>query len=134
MLAFYAVLTVVGLVVLVIGSSIVSSETVYDDQVSGINLAIIGVVLANAAGVSLLVTGRRAVSLRRVAVLGALPQLPARGAARPATDDRSELVGTDGLRHFHRADCALAGDRGWSAMSRAAHVDAGRTPCGVCRP
>lgn len=134
MLVVYAVLATAGLIVLIIGYSLVNNEVTYDDQVPGINLAIVGVVLANAAGVSLLLAGHRAVAMRRVAVLGAIPALPPRNAPRPAPTTGTLLVGADGLRHFHREDCALAADRNWPALSRLQHSEAGRTPCGVCRP
>ncbi|GAA0629905.1 hypothetical protein GCM10009547_37010 [Sporichthya brevicatena] len=126
----------VGLVLFVVGSSRVSSEVVYDDQVPGISLAVLGTVLANAAGVALLIAGRRAVSMRRVAVLGPVPELVPVGRASldvtPATEPA--LVGADDLRHYHRESCALAADRDWTARSRAEHERAGRTPCGVCLP
>lgn len=135
MFAFTGAVVGVGLVLFVLGYSRVSSEVTYDDQVPGINLAILGVVLANAAGASLLLAGRRAVSARRVAVLGPLPQVARRNAEKAtATAAADVLVGADDLRHFHRESCALAADRDWTARSRSEHERAGRTPCGVCLP
>lgn len=134
MYIFYGVLAFIGLVVFVIGLSMVKSETVYDDQVSGINLAIVGVVLANAAGVCLLLAGRRTVTARRVSVLGAVPKIGAAEAVITAAASSDVLIGGEGLTHFHRSDCAMAVARDWAAFDRAAHERAGRTACGVCRP
>ncbi|HUR75639.1 MAG TPA: hypothetical protein VMZ00_15265 [Sporichthya sp.] len=134
MYVLYAVLAVVGAILFLVGMGLVSNKTVYDDQVPGINLAIVGVVLANAAGVLLLLAGRRSVIARRVRVLGAVPDLAdqSAGPAKPASS--ITLVGGEGLTHFHRDDCAMAAGRNWPALDRAAHERAGRTACGVCKP
>ena len=42
MYVVYAVLAVIGAVLFFIGTGMVGNETVYDDQVPGINLAIVG--------------------------------------------------------------------------------------------
>ncbi|MGQ0625100.1 MAG: hypothetical protein ACT4PP_10700 [Sporichthyaceae bacterium] len=134
MYILYAVLAGIGLILFVVGTVIVNDETVYDDQVPAINIAIIGTVLACAAGISMLVIGRRTLSARRVAVLGVVPAM--RSAAALATGPASSvvLVGGEGLTHYHRADCPLAAGRSWEPMSRADHERAGRKPCGVCTP
>ncbi len=135
MYVVYAVLAVLGAALFFIGTGMVGNETVYDDQVPGINLAIVGVVVANAAGVLLLLAGRRSVTARRVAVLGAVPAAQAEVAvAISAPASSTVLVGGEGLTHFHRADCAMAAGREWPALDRAAHERAGRTACGVCKP
>ena len=129
----YAVLAGLGAAMFFAGTGVVGNETVYDDQVPGINVAIVGVVLANAAGVLLLLAGRRAVTARRVAVLGAVPA--AQGTATvTAPASSAHLVGGAGLTHFHRADCAMAAGRDWPELDRAGHERAGRTACGVCKP
>jgi hypothetical protein len=134
MYVVYAVLAVIGAVVFFIGAGMVGNETVYDDQVPGINLAIVGVVLANAAGVLLLLAGRRSVTARRVAVLGAVPKSQEKVATIAAPASSAHLVGGEGLTHFHRADCAMAAGRDWPELDQAAHERAGRTACGVCKP
>lgn len=148
MVTFTTVVVAVGLVLFLIGSSQVSNQVTYDDQVPGLNLAILGTVLANMAGISLLLAGRHAVAGRRVEVLGAVPPIP-RGPGPRATKLNAArlnaagqnataqvatdlLLGSDDLRHFHRGSCALAADRDWPARSRGEHEQAGRTPCGVC--
>jgi hypothetical protein len=124
----------VGAVLFLLGTGIVGNETVYDDQVPGINLAIVGVVVANAAGVLLLLAGRRSVAARRVAVLGAVPAVPERGLSITAPASSVQLVGGEGLTHYHRADCTMAAGRNWPELDRAGHVRAGRIACGVCKP
>jgi hypothetical protein len=134
MYVVYAVIAVIGAVLFFVGSGIVSSKRVYDDQVPGINVAVVGVVLANAAGVLLLIAGRRAVVARRVAVLGAVPKAMESVEILTAPASSLLLVGGEGLTHFHRADCAMAAGRDWSPLERSAHEAAGRRACGVCKP
>ena len=130
----YAVITALGAVLFLVGIGVVANETVYDDQVPGINAAIAGAAVANAAGALLLLVGRRSVTVRRVAVLGAAPDelSSTRASARSASS--VALVGGAGLTHFHRSDCALAAGRNWPTLDRVAHQRAGRRPCGVCTP
>jgi hypothetical protein len=130
----YAVLAVIGAVLFFVGMGMVGNEKTYDDQVPGINMAIVGVVVANAAGVLLLLAGRRSVTARRVGVLGAVPKGQEKFAAVSAPASSIVLVGGEGLTHFHRADCAMAAGRDWPELDRAAQERAGRTACGVCKP
>lgn len=134
MYVVYGVLAVLGAVLFLVGTGITNSETVYDDQVPGINVAIAGAVVANAAGVLLLLAGRRSVAARRAGVLGAVPDAQDRAASVSAPASSILLVGGEGLTHFHRADCAMAAGRDWPVLERAAHERAGRTACGVCTP
>ena len=134
MYVVYGVLAVIGAVLFFVGMGMVSNETVYDDQVPGINMAIVGAVVANAAGVLLLLAGRRAVTARRVGVLGAVPKEQENVNVVTAPASSIHLVGGEGLTHFHRADCAMAAGRDWPELDRAGHERAGRTACGVCKP
>jgi hypothetical protein len=130
----YGALAALGAVVYLIGIGVVADKTVYDDQVPGINAAIAGAVLANAAGALLLLAGRRSVTARRVAVLGAAAAEPNRVQVLIGPASSATLVGGEGLTHFHRSDCPMAADRNWPAGNLAAHQRAGRRPCGVCTP
>jgi hypothetical protein len=130
----YAVLAVIGAVLFFVGTGIVGNKKTYDDQVPGMNLAIVGVVVANAAGVLLLLAGRRSVTARRVGVLGAVPKAMEEVDVVTAPASSVVLVGGEGLTHFHRADCVMAAGRDWPDLDRAAHERAGRTACGVCTP
>jgi hypothetical protein len=134
-LILWALLSGIGVTLLAAGWLQVRNESVYADQGAGINMAIAGVVVAGAAGMSMLLGGRRAIVIRRVAVLGDLRGLPVRASAGPSENSTSQsLVGGEGLQRFHRAGCTMAQGRNWSAASRPEHERAGRIACGVCRP
>lgn len=131
----WALLSGIGVALLVAGWVLVSNESVYADQVAGINMAIAGVLVAGAGAIPMLLAGRRAVGVRRLAVLGDLRGMPVRASGRTTHDATSRnLVAGEGLRRFHRAGCTLAQVRNWSAASRSEHEQAGRVACGVCRP
>lgn len=132
---------VVALVVLVTCWYNISGKANWNDQVNTMNVAIASLVVAQAAGIGLLLAGRRTIGLRRVALLGeaAADYVPAGQAAVGTTDIApigvsAVLVGEAGRTHYHRADCAMAAGRNWPAGSELELQRAGLTPCGVCRP
>jgi len=134
-LILWAFLSGIGVALLVLGWAQVRSESVYADQVPGINMAVAGVIAAGAGAISMLLAGRRAVAVRRLAVIGDLRGMPVRASAGASGDSTSQnLVAGEGLRRFHRAGCTMAQGRNWSAASRPEHERAGRVACGVCRP
>lgn len=134
-LILWALLSGIGVALVAAGWVLVRNESVYADQVAGINMAIAGVLAVGAGAIPMLLAGRRAVGDRRLAVLGDLRGMPVRASARASDDSTSQnLVGGEGLRRFHRAACTLAQGRNWSAASRSEHERAGRVACGVCRP
>ena len=134
-LILWALLSGIGVALLVAGWIQVRNESVYAKQVAGINMAIVGVIAVGAGAIPMLLTGRRSVGVRRLAVLGDLRSLPVRASAGASGDSTSQsLVGGEGLRRFHRAGCAMAQGRNWTAASRQEHERAGRVTCGVCRP
>lgn len=117
----------------------VAGKANWNDQVLGMNIAIASLVVAMAASIGLLLAGRRAIGLRRIALLGQASDdyVPAsqvvdtsvQGAASSAV-----LVGEVGRTHYHRSDCAMAAERNWPEGSELEFQRAGMTPCGVCRP
>jgi hypothetical protein len=134
-LILWALLSGIGVALVAAGWVLVRNESVYADQVPGINMAVAGVLLAGAGAIPMLLGGRRAVGVRRLALLGDLRGMPARSSAVTSDASTSQnLVAGVGLRRFHSAGCTLAQGRNWSAASRAEHERAGRVPCGVCRP
>jgi hypothetical protein len=134
-LILWALLSGIGVALLVAGWIQVRNESVYAKQVAGINMAIVGVLAVGAGAIPMLLTGRRSVGVRRLAVLGDLRGMPVRASAGAAGDWTSRnLVAGGGLRRFHRAGCTLAQGRNWSAASREEHERAGRVACGVCQP
>jgi hypothetical protein len=118
----------------------VSGKASWDEQRLPLSLGIASLVVASFACLSLLLAGRRAIGLRRVALLGDLPVSPVRAqrtaeavnSSPSATSDR--LVGADGLVRYHRDDCALVSGRCYPEARRAQHHAVGRLPCGVCQP
>jgi hypothetical protein len=133
-LILWALLSGIGVTLVVAGWLQVRNESVYAGQATGINMAIVGVIAAGGAAIPMLLTGRRAVGVRRLAVLGDLRGLPPRASAVFADATSQHLVAGEELRRFHRAGCTLAQGRNWSAASREAHERAGRVACGVCQP
>jgi hypothetical protein len=114
-----------------------SGKAVFARQVPAINIAVVALVISSGAGISLLLAGRRAIGLRRQALLGQPAALATTVASAPVVPQQrgaSPLVGGEGLTHFHRSDCAMAAERGWSVADRAVHIREGRSACGVCKP
>src|SRR2546423_5926184 len=85
-LILWAFLSGIGVALLVVGWAQVRNESVYADQVTGINMAVASVIVAGAGAIPMLLAGRRAVAVRRLAVLGDLRGLPVRASARAARD------------------------------------------------
>ncbi|MGQ0843750.1 MAG: hypothetical protein ACT4QF_06410 [Sporichthyaceae bacterium] len=133
MLAVYAVVTGLGLVLLVAGYAVVANEVTYDDQEPGLALAASGTAVAMLAGAFLLFAGRRVVVRRRVAVLGLVP-VAAEAVVVSLGAVSTSLVAGEGLTKYHRSDCPLAAGRDWPEADAAQHAQAGLAPCGVCRP
>lgn len=117
----------------------VSGKDNWDSQVLSLNVGLAAVIAANAAGVLLLLAGRRAVGVRRMALLGdPPPQLLVPYPTEPLHDlltaPADALVAGRGLTHFHRADCPMAAHKSFAPATRSEHERAGLTACGVCRP
>jgi hypothetical protein len=130
----------------IVGASIIACFVAYiisagkatlSSQAPSLNIAILSLVIAGAANAWLLVTGRRAVGMRRRALLGEPALTPSRRGPAPTAvlaGSADAFVADPELTRYHRPDCALAAGRGWAASSRATHERAGRVACGVCRP
>jgi hypothetical protein len=127
----------IALVLCVVAWYLAAGESRPIRQVGPVNLGIVAVIIAAAANVSFIQRGRRATGERRRSLLGeprrdrALAPGTSGGGAIPVSD---LLVGTDGLRYFHRSDCPMALGRTWTGSDRASHESAGRAACAVCRP
>jgi hypothetical protein len=117
---------------------IVSGRARWNDQIPAMGLAIFTVIVANAASTGLLLAGRRSIGLRRVELLGQAAEVVERAPVwlpqDSATRAPAALVGGDGLKRYHRADCTMSAGRQWQVATRLEHETAGRTPCGLCRP
>jgi hypothetical protein len=116
-----------------------SGKASFAQQVPAINVAVIALVISSAASIGLLLAGRRAIGLRRQALLGEPSAVPVASKATvvipvQATRTSSVLIGGPNLSHYHRSDCSMAVGRDWPAASATDHAREGRTPCGVCQP
>jgi hypothetical protein len=119
----------------------VAGKAVYSKQVLGLDVAVTGLILAQLGGLYLLLQGRRAVGIRRLALFGdPSPELPGTDGFEVypvevvRVADSHDLVAGEGRARYHRVSCPLAADRGFTTASRAQHESAGRRPCGVCQP
>lgn len=134
-------LLVVGLVLCTGSWYRAADQLTLDRQVAALNVAVIGTLVSTAGFALWFLRGRRAINVRRRALIArrrALLLPVATPTATPTLAPRSispVLVGGEGLRRFHRADCPLAAGRAdWLEASSLAHQAAGRSECGVCRP
>ena len=117
----------------------VAGKATWDDQVVGMNVGLAALVASNAAGVLFLIAGRRAVGVRRMALLGdPAPEVLVPTQPHPAHDlltaPADALVAGEGLTHYHRADCPMAVHKSFVAAPRSEHERTGHAACGVCRP
>ena len=106
------------------------------DQTRSVVFALLGGGVVVAGSIAWLAAGRRAVRIRRRAIVEVLEEstLLARGQDAVDTETRTErgaLVFVTGTSHYHRADCLLVQDKNVQAHS-------GRTgkrePCPMCEP
>ena len=105
-------------------------QRLMEDQISPLNVATLGLVVIGVGQAWWFLRGRRAVADFRRVVLENLGSIPTASAA----PDADMYIGGPGARFYHRAECAMVTGRGWTFAPRAAHHEAGRTQCGVCRP
>jgi hypothetical protein len=126
-------LNAVGLALLVAGWSMAAGRLLFHDQVSGSNVAIAGIIVAGVGNGVWLLTGRRAVGLRRRTMADAIEQRY-RSRPQPIAEETTTFVAAKGMTRYHRLDCVFVVDRKVTARRRETHESQGRTPCGVCRP
>lgn len=143
MMLRWATTTAVAAVVLLACWAWVSGEGRFQDQRVGLSLAIVATAGSCLVSATLLLSGRRAIGVRRLALLGELPvrttpvadaSPAARAGLAPDVPSSAVLVASERLVRFHRADCPMAAGRGYAEALYQTHRDAGRLPCGVCRP
>jgi hypothetical protein len=133
-----------GGIVIVVAWYVAAGEATFAQQVGPIDAAIAGLLLSGVGNLAWLLHGRRALGERRRLLLPDVAAATASTGAPPvvvgplstttaATDD--VFLAGEGMERFHRPSCALAAGRtGWRTATRREHEDAGRRPCGVCRP
>jgi hypothetical protein len=138
-----------GGIVLVVSWYVCSGDASFNLQFGPLDVAVAGLVVAGLGNVMWLLRGRRAVGERRrallpdpviAAVIGSVGETRRRltgsgvDEIRSAGVEQELLVAGEGLVRFHRSGCALAAGRTWTISTRQEHEDAGRLPCGVCKP
>ncbi len=147
----WALATGVGGIVIAVSWYVCAGDASFYRQVGPLDAAVAGAVVSGLGNAMWLLRGRRRLGERRRALLGD-PVLAldagAAGVVRrvsssnleraapvgPAGAEAEIFVAGDGLLRFHRSDCDLAAGRSWGSATREQHEDAGRLPCGVCRP
>ncbi|HUE09094.1 MAG TPA: hypothetical protein VMP41_16840 [Acidimicrobiales bacterium] len=142
----WAITTGLGGVVIAVAWYIAAGEATFGQQVGPLDAALAGLLLSGVGNLAWLLHGRRALGERRRLLL---PNVSDDAASADQETvpvgplSRSEVAGTvpdeflagEGMERFHRPECALAAGRtGWASATREEHEDAGRRPCGVCRP
>jgi len=126
-------LNAVGIGLVLTGWYVAAGRLLFHDQVSGANVAIAGIIVAGVGNGVWLLTGRRAVGLRRRTLAEAIERRY-RGRARPVAEATVKLVAARGMTRYHRPDCVFVAERRVTANQRETHESRGRTPCGVCPP
>lgn len=140
----WAITTGLGGIVIAVAWYVAAGEATFAQQVGPLDAAVAGLLLSGVGNLAWLLHGRRALGERRRLLLPDLamampdPQsvlvAPLSPPATAGTMDDVFLAG-EGMERFHRPDCALAAGRtGWTTATRREHEEAGRRPCGVCRP
>jgi len=145
----WALATGVGGIVIAVSWYVCAGDASFNRQIGPLDAAVAGAVVSGLGNAVWLLRGRRALGERRRALLadpvvavdtgepGAVRRVSTSaetGTASPATSEAELLVAGEGLLRFHRSDCVLATGRTWTSATREQHEDAGRLPCGVCRP
>jgi hypothetical protein len=141
----WAITTGLGGTVIAVAWYVAAGEATFTQQVGPLDAALAGLVLSGVGNLAWLLHGRRALGERRRLLLPDIAEATARDAQAVAAGPRSAVAvtaSTDeiflagaGMERFHRPGCALAAGRaGWETATRRDHEEAGRKPCGVCRP
>lgn len=141
----WAITCGLGGIVIVVCWYIAAGEATFGQQIGPVDAALAGLMLSGVGNLAWLLHGRRALGERRrlllpdVVVTSAV-EVPVAAVATVTPPSGTPAVGEvflagEGMELFHRPDCALAAGRtGWTTATRREHEDAGRKPCGVCRP
>jgi hypothetical protein len=123
-----------GLILIVVGWLKASGEVRVAPQLPWVSWAAVGLILAGVGNSAWLLAGRRAVGLRRAALLperSAPAQVVVEPMVRPQ-DGNAPLLATPDMVRYHRADCLLLAGKPAEPASAISHAAAGRRPCDVC--
>ena len=94
---------------------------------------IAALILAGSGWAVWVLIGARALRSRQLALMTVIDTVvaPEPESAAPVA---GVLVSGRGMTHYHREGCLLLRGRSGAPAPLKAHLDAGRTPCGMCRP
>lgn len=130
----------VGGMLIAIGWYQGSGQAHVDEMLGWLNVGIAGLIVIGAANALHVLRGRRTVGQLREVLLAQVPRL-APGPGRtpeisPEGDDATAVavVAAEGMSHFHRPACPLAGGKTTSIGSVAEFTHAGLIACEVCEP
>jgi hypothetical protein len=135
-----------GGIVVVVSWYVAAGEATFSQQVGPIDAALAGLMLSGIGNLAWLLHGRRSLGERRRLLLPDIAEATTRMAAPAllvaatsapalATAVEEVFLAGEGMERYHRLDCALAtGRTAWTTATRRVHEDAGRQPCGICRP
>jgi hypothetical protein len=97
-----------------------------------LNVAAAGLVVALAGNAVFLLTGLRQVGRLRTELLGAEPAWPDAPEVVDPAPVTGRLVAASNMSRFHRAECPSVVGKPVVEAGLAAHLAAGRLPCGLC--
>jgi hypothetical protein len=129
----FSVLSAVSLALLAAGWIGAGGEALFEDQTPFLNLAVAGLLVGAAGGALWLVTGLRAVRVRKARVKELITARAGGGAVAGAETASDRLVSGPSMTRYHLAGCSLVAGKDVTAASQAEHERAGRRPCGMCR-
>jgi hypothetical protein len=101
-------------------------------QITWLNVGVVAVVVGGLGNMTWLLQGRRALAIRRRALLASIPVAELRTAPVAYPDDDGVRMAVPGTTRYHRSGCAAIAGKDVKAMSTAKHERAGRRPCGLC--
>ena len=109
------------------------------DQTRSVVFAVLGGGAVVAGSVAWLAAGRRAVRMRRLAVVNLLEESGLLAPVSEAVESEAEtegdgLVVVKGTSRYHRPDCLLVRGKSMQTTSRGASATGKREPCPMCLP
>ena len=100
-------------------------------QITWLNVGVSAIVVSGLGNMTWLLQGRRALAIRRRALLGQLGTA-VHVPVDPYPVDAGARFAVPGTTHHHRAGCPAIAGKPVESMSLSKHERAGRRPCGIC--
>ena len=125
-------LVLLGAVGLVVAWWGVSGTAKLSTQITWLNVGVAAVVVGGLGNMTWLLQGRRALALRRRAVLAGIPVAALRTSPPAYPESAPTRVAVPGATRYHREGCAAVAGKAAKSMTIDKHERAGRRPCGIC--